>query len=170
MYAGSITHTVGAHSATDQSFDVLDYDGWDQILLERVRIACSLTGTTLFVHMFNQFEYPFDVMQICALATLKLSVLLFYRRIFVTKTFRVYNTILIGVVIIWTITFFVCLLAQCGSNIGTNFGTLGDLKAKCTDTFAILIGLAASDVAVDLAILSIPIPLVWCTFYFTVTE
>jgi hypothetical protein len=67
---------------------------------------------------------------------------------------------LIGVVVIWTITFFVCLLAQCDSNIGTNFGTLGDLKAKFTDTFAILIGLAASEVAVDLIILSIPMPLV----------
>lgn len=112
----------------------------------------------------NQFEYPFDLMQILALATLKLSILLFYRRIFVTQTFQIYNSILIGVVVIWSITFLVCLLAQCGSNIGTNFGTLGDLKSKCTDTFAILIGLAASDVAVDLIILGIPMPLVLCTF------
>ncbi|QKX63470.1 uncharacterized protein TRUGW13939_10640 [Talaromyces rugulosus] len=67
---------------------------------------------------------------------------------------------LIGIVVVWAITFLICLLAQCGSNIATNFGTLGDLKAKCTDTFAILIGLAASDVAVDLVILSIPLPLV----------
>jgi hypothetical protein len=68
--------------------------------------------------------------------------------------------ILIAVVIIWACTFVICLLAQCGPNIAANFGTLRELKTECNNTFAILIALAASDVAVDLVILGIPMPLV----------
>lgn len=100
------------------------------------------------------------MIQIFALAALKLSILFLYRRLFVGRAFNIASWALIGLVVTWAVAFCVCLLAQCGSNIVANFQTLGDLKEKCIDTFAILIALAASDVAVDLVILAIPVPLV----------
>jgi hypothetical protein len=110
-----------------------------------------------------QLEFPFDIIQILALATLKLSILFFYRRIFIfgpSGVFNVVNWILIGTVIAWATAFIIAILAACGGSIGANFGTLGDLKSKCVDTFEILIALAVTDVAVDLAVLLTPIPMV----------
>ena len=107
-----------------------------------------------------QLEYPFDLMQIVTLATIKMSILFFYRRIFRGKTFDIASWVLIGVVAAWAITFFIAILAACGTSIAANFQTLGALKGECVNTFDILIALAVSDVAVDLAILIMPIPLV----------
>lgn len=99
-------------------------------------------------------------MQILALATIKLSILFFYRRIFRGRAFDIASWVLIGVVGAWVITFIIAILAACGTSIAANFQTLGALKRDCVDTFDILIALAVSDVAVDLAILIMPVPLV----------
>lgn len=107
-----------------------------------------------------QLEFPFDLMQILALATIKLSILFFYRRIFRGRAFDIASWILIGVVGAWAVTFFIAILAACGTSVAANFQTLGALKRECVDTFDILIALAVSDVVVDLAILIMPIPLV----------
>ncbi|RAL04157.1 uncharacterized protein BO80DRAFT_442159 [Aspergillus ibericus CBS 121593] len=141
MIAGATTRTVGSHSPEGIATEILYYDGWDQVLLER-------------------FEFPFDLFQIVALATLKLSVLFFYRRIFVGRIFNIASWVLTGVVIVWAATFVIAILSACGTRIMANFGTLGDLKTECVDTFSILIALAASDVTVDLIMLAIPLPLV----------
>ena len=107
-----------------------------------------------------QLEYPFDLMQIVTLATIKMSILFFYRRIFRGRTFDIASWVLVGVVAAWAITFFIAILAACGTSIAANFQTLSALKGECVNTFDILIALAVSDVAVDLAILIMPIPLV----------
>ena len=119
-------------------------------------MSSSKDGT----HGLLQLEYPFDLMQIVALAAIKLSILFFYRRIFRGQAFYIASWVLIGVVGAWAITFFVAILAACGTSIAANFQTLGALKGECVDTFDVLIALAVSDVAVDLAILIMPIPLV----------
>lgn len=103
-------------------------------------------------------------MQILTLATIKLSILFFYRRIFRGRAFDIASWVLIGVIGAWAIAFFVAILAACGTSIAANFQTLGALKRECVDTFDILIALAVTDVAVDLAILIMPIPLV-CPLY-----
>ena len=99
-------------------------------------------------------------MQVLALASIKLSILFFYRRIFRGHFFGIAIWVLIGLVVAWASTFFIAILAACGTHIRANFQTLAALKSECVDTFRILIALSASDVAVDLAILVVPIPLV----------
>lgn len=111
-------------------------------------------------HGPSQLEFPFDLMQILALATIKLSILFFYRRIFRGRAFDIASWVLIGVVGAWAVTFFIAILAACGTSIAANFQSLGALKGECVDTFDILIALAVFDVTVDLAILVMPIPLV----------
>lgn len=120
------------------------------------QVLSSNDGT----HGLLQLEFPFDLMQILTLATIKLSILFFYRRIFRGRAFDITSWVLIGVVAAWAVTFFIAILAACGTSIQANFQTLGALKGECVNTFDILIALAVSDVAVDLAILVMPIPLV----------
>ena len=95
-----------------------------------------------------------------ALMTLKLSLLFFYRRVFRGRAFSITSWVLIGAVIAWAIAFFIAILAACHTSIRANFETLGDLKEECIDTFVVLICLAVFDVAVDFAIMILPIPLV----------
>lgn len=102
-------------------------------------------------------------MQVVTLMTLKLAFLFFYRRIFRGRTFNIASWTLIGIVVAWAISFFVAILAACGTSVRANFETLGTLKAKCVDTFIILVCLAVFDVVVDLAIMILPIPLVMWT-------
>ena len=124
------------------------------------RLVVQLSSSNRGTHVLLQLEFPFDLIQILALATIKLSILFFYRRIFRGRAFEIGSWILIGVVAAWAITFFIAILAACGTSIAANFQTLGALKGECVNTFDILIALAVSDVAVDLAILIMPIPLV----------
>ena len=112
------------------------------------------------IHSPLQLEFPFDLIQILALATIKFSILFFYRRIFRGRAFDIASWVLVGVVGAWAITFFIAILAACGTSVAANFQTLGALKGQCVNTFEILIALAVFDVAVDLAILIMPIPLV----------
>ena len=102
-------------------------------------------------------------MQVATLMTLKLAFLFFYRRIFRGRAFNIASWTLIGIVVAWAVSFFIAILAACGTSIRANFQTLGVLKAKCVDTFDVLVCLAVFDVAVDLAIMILPIPLVMST-------
>lgn len=99
-------------------------------------------------------------MQITTLAILKLVILSFYRRIFRGRAFDIASWTLIGAVIAWAIAFFIAILAACGTHIRANFETLGVLKAECVNTFVVLVSLAVFDVAVDLAIIILPMPAV----------
>ena len=92
--------------------------------------------------------------------TIKLAFLFFYRRIFRGKAFNIASWTLVGIVVAWAISFFIAILAACGTHIRANFETLGVLKAECVNTFNVLVCLAVFDVVVDLAIMILPIPLV----------
>lgn len=120
----------------------------------------SPPSTPLFAHGPLQLEFPFNLFQILALATIKFSILFLYRRIFRGQAFNIASWVLIGIVIAWAITFVVALLAACGTSFAANFQMLAALKRECVNTFKILKAFAVSDVAVDLAILIMPIPLI----------
>lgn len=168
-HLGSATHTIGSHSRM-LSPDVFWYNGWDQILLERV---CQSTSTCqssmvfyccLFTNSLLRLQFSFLVMQVAALATIKLSNLFLYRHISIGEVFNIISWILIGLVLAWGVVFFLTPFAWCGSNFGADFQRLADLRRGCVDTFKVLTALAASDVAADLAILVAPIPLVGKTY------
>lgn len=103
-------------------------------------------------------EIPFNLIQILAVGTIKLSILFLYRRIFRGRGFGIFNWVLIGVVTAWTITFFIAYFAACG--IAARLETIGDLKTECVNVFALVVAMTASDVAVDLVILILPVPFV----------
>ena len=60
----------------------------------------------------------------------------------------------------WGLTFFIVQFAACGASLAAEWSSLASLKGKCVNTFDIFITLSAFDLAVDLAILIMPIPFV----------
>lgn len=61
---------------------------------------------------------------------------------------------------LWSITFFIATAAACGPHFDANWKSLAVLKQECVDTFRMFLTHAVIDVAVDLVIIAIPIPLV----------
>ncbi|PWY87082.1 hypothetical protein BO94DRAFT_575212 [Aspergillus sclerotioniger CBS 115572] len=135
------------------------WNGWAQSPVVGV-FKAAVYQKIVLIHSDAQLEFPFDILQIAALTALKLSVLFFYRRIFVGRLFNIASWTLIGIVIAWGATFIIALMSSCGTHFMANFSTLGEVVEHCINTFGLLIAFAVSDVLVDLIILAIPLPLV----------
>ncbi|OTA62302.1 hypothetical protein K449DRAFT_433958 [Hypoxylon sp. EC38] len=110
-----------------------------------------------------QMNYGIDLTQLLALGPTKASVLLLYRRIFGVdgRCFNIISVTLIAVVITWTITFFFTNAFQ--YTPVDSMWTQIPAKAHPTFEHSTSMFLAESyfDVALDVTIISLPIPLIW---------
>lgn len=111
----------------------------------------------------TQVEFIIYVIMVPAYGFIKLSVIYFYRRIFVKGTpdsrFNIITHITSVIVIIWTIVFFFLQIFKRGAHVEDNWGPL--IKAKKGINGAVLNnGLFISDFITDLWIVLLPIPLV----------
>jgi len=90
--------------------------------------------------------------------TTKLSILFLYLRIFPAKTFKMWVHITMGVVIAFTITGFCLVFFQCAPvEAAWNITVAG----KCLNPVLTFVTLGAINVALDLTILSLPLPQLW---------
>ena len=97
-----------------------------------------------------------------AYGLIKLSVIFFYRRLFVKGTNSRFDSITkasIVIVILWTIAFFFAHVFACGVYISNTWGPLTDLK-HCANGDVIANGLFISDFLSDLLVLVLPMPIV----------
>ena len=161
---GSETHSIGNHSPPHLGTKIESYISTNQLQIERVCESLSFARNPKFTKLICvlKLELPFNLIQVLALGLVKLSILFFYRRVFRGRAFNIANWVLIGTVTAWATTFFIAIVAGCGTSIAARFQTLGALKKECVNTFAIEVALAVTDVAVDLVMLIMPIPLVRC--------
>lgn len=91
---------------------------------------------------------------------MKLSVILFYRRLFRGKAFDFYSKGMIAVVGAWTTAFFLTTLFECGTAFEYLWSTLSNMITHCTNNMTYQNAYAASDVITDVLILAMPIPVV----------
>ncbi|KAI4246697.1 MAG: hypothetical protein LQ352_006318 [Teloschistes flavicans] len=94
----------------------------------------------------------------------KTSIVLFYRRIFVTSKrtpFDIATKITIAVVFLWTIAFILMVIFACGSEFDANWGSPAAQHVYCNKIgFTSEEGLAGSDLVLDVVLLALPIPVV----------
>ena len=93
---------------------------------------------------------------------IKLSVLFFYRRVFVNRTNSRFDMVTKGaivIVILWTIAFLCAQFFTCGTHISNNWGPLID-ALHCANSDTIANGLFISDFLTDFFVLILPIPMV----------
>ncbi|RYP70638.1 hypothetical protein DL771_005351 [Monosporascus sp. 5C6A] len=109
----------------------------------------------------SKTRYTYQVVGTAGLCIIKLSVLLFYRRIFTIGTFRLVNNALIGVTIAWGIAFTVTTAFQCApvssiwDEIEVGFST------ACVQVRPYYFSFAISDIILDVLIYVLPIPHLW---------
>ena len=113
-------------------------------------LNASLTPCSYQMAFAIQFVYIF------AVAPVKISVLLFYRRIFGTRKFGIALMTVGVVVVLWTIAFFFATLLQAWP-ISFNWTHIG----TPTDFPVMYWVCAATDIFLDVITLALPLPMIW---------
>lgn len=94
----------------------------------------------------------------------KLSIIAFYRRIFVVNkrtTFDIITQVTAVVIFLWVITFILIIIFPCENHIDNNWGTAAQQGEHCLKIgYTSLEGLAASDFIIDVVLITLPIPMV----------
>ena len=93
-----------------------------------------------------------------AYGAIKLSVLLFYRRIFTLRKFRIVNNFLIALIVCWTVAYFFADVFSCGAHPEANWDPAAKAKTYCINLWVMLLTFAITDVLTDVAILWMPYP------------
>ena len=108
----------------------------------------------------SKTTYANTVVQLLALGPTKLSVLLFYRRIFKGRLFDVCSLSLIAVVVTWTVAFFFTNLLVCVP-IQSRISTLAAAESgsTCMDLLSMYLAQSYADSSIDVLILLLPIPM-----------
>jgi len=106
----------------------------------------------------SKIDYAMLVFEKPAYGAIKLSVLFFYRRIFTLGMYRTITNWLIGVVIAWTLTFFLGDILNCGTHPQANWNPELKARVHCDNLYAFLLVFAVTDVVTSMAILWIPYP------------
>ena len=98
-----------------------------------------------------------------SLGFIKLSILSFYRRIFVTNrgtTMDIITKLSMLVISLWTVAFVLLTLFCCGTKIAAHWGPIAEQLQDCPVGLTIKYGLAISDLVLDLFVFILPLPLV----------
>jgi hypothetical protein len=105
--------------------------------------------------------YAAPLSQIPAIGLTKISVLLFYKRIFRGPLFSLLTNVLIILVSAWTVAFFFANLLKCVP-ISESWTSLAGLdwetNSKCIDALPMYLAGPYSDLGLDVLILGVPIP------------
>ncbi|EED14508.1 conserved hypothetical protein [Talaromyces stipitatus ATCC 10500] len=101
------------------------------------------------------------MISIVAYGALKLSVLFLFRRIFIGPLFSKVSLLALAIVSAWTVAFFFATLFQCGTIPSRLWSSPRDVATYCSSYKYIQLGHATSDVATDLVVLTIPMPIIW---------
>lgn len=111
-----------------------------------------------FLTDFDKVVWAILWLQPLALGFIKLSLLFFYRRIFIGRSFNIVSWTLIGLVSAWMAVFAFGLFFDCGTNIAANWGSLEEISEKCEFGFLPTIIYTIIDSGLDLIILFTPLP------------
>lgn len=112
-----------------------------------------------------KLQFAFQLIMMLSNGFIKLSIIAFYRRIFVTRknsAFDIVTKTLALVIFLWTFTFLLIDIFACGGHVTANWGSLEEQNKYCdTIGYTSLEGFAVSDLIIDIFVLASPLPLVW---------
>ena len=107
-----------------------------------------------------QTEWATQILSVLSLTFTKISIILFYRRIFRGYYFNYATWALCAIVSVWGISFFFATLFECYpfSQVWTTF--YGQPR-ECYHYLPMFFGTAVSNMIIDLIIISMPWPMIW---------
>ena len=108
-----------------------------------------------------QVDFALDLVTTLSLGAIKLSVVLFFRRIFVGPKFRYWSIALCVFIGFWTAAFFFSKLFQCGTHVSAYWSGLQPLTEYCDNVTERGLAVTVTDVFTDVLVLVTPLPLIW---------
>ncbi len=109
-----------------------------------------------------QLYIAFDFFSITTLGGVKISALLFFRRIFCVLNrqtiFSILTRITITIVVLWTVTFLILTGLQCGTHFSALWSGALVQAQYCHISYPFLLGLTVSDFILDVWIICLPLP------------
>lgn len=112
------------------------------------------------LRVFEQMFFAIQLTQTLTFGFTKLSVLLFYKRIFKGTFVNTSAWTMIAVTIVWTVAFLFANMFQCWP-FWINWTAFGATKENCININTMFRAQAYSDVFTDVLILSLPLPCIW---------
>ncbi|KAK0511778.1 hypothetical protein JMJ35_006351 [Cladonia borealis] len=131
------------------------------LYLSPLERALYLDPTTVLV---EKILFPALIILTLALGFIKLSILSFYRRIFVINrgsTMDIITKLSMSVILLWTIAFVLLTTFCCGTKFAANWGSIPEQLQNCPVGSTNKYGLAISDLILDLFIFILPLPFIW---------
>lgn len=107
-----------------------------------------------------QLELSFLLLGILALGLIKTSVSLLYWHLFAKVKFRRFLIVWIIILIVWTTSFVLAGLLECGSHLKALFSTPQEYLHRCGSAIPSGYAYVGSDIATDFITLVIPLPVV----------
>jgi hypothetical protein len=110
-----------------------------------------------------QIEFYYQILMIAAYGCIKLSLILFYRRLFVVikrSAFEIVCFVQIVLIVMWVLGLILIFLFGCKTKIYLHWAPLSEVQRQCGDPLAPEMALVVSDLATDLMILALPMPMV----------
>lgn len=109
----------------------------------------------------------FQILAVLALGLIRLSILFFYRRLFLVHSrsrFDSMSKILLWIVAAWTVIFFFLVIFYCGLDFPIQNMIGGGYGPQCLNITGLLVGFAVTDIVLDLVIWILPMPMVSLPF------
>lgn len=98
------------------------------------------------------------MLYIASLATTKISILLFYLKVFPQRYFRVCTWVFIVINLVYALAYIFLLIFQCDPIPGVWLAWDGEYKAKCISINLLGWTAAAINIALDLVVIILPLP------------
>ncbi|PQE27152.1 integral membrane protein [Rutstroemia sp. NJR-2017a WRK4] len=109
----------------------------------------------------GKVEYASYVIMSLTFGTIKISVVSFYRRIFVGEAFRRWSTFLLIFIGLWMLAFFISLTLWCGTHPAAGWTSYKEILKYCDNLADLELAFAVTDAMTDLAVILTPIPILW---------
>ncbi|KAF2269567.1 hypothetical protein CC78DRAFT_422505, partial [Lojkania enalia] len=129
--------------------------------------AEQITEMAEILSLTAKMEYSFLVIVAPALGFVKVSIIAFYRRIFVVEkhSFRdarnFFMILMIVLISLWSAGFCLAFMWMCKGDFNAAFQPPAVLMQKCVNTVMLGFAFSVSDFVTDVIIISIPMPFVW---------
>ncbi|KAI4142678.1 MAG: hypothetical protein LQ340_007262 [Diploschistes diacapsis] len=112
----------------------------------------------------SQIQFAFQIFMMIAYGTIKMSIVAFYRRLFVVhkgSPFAVITMTIWVIILLWTIVFLFLVIFPCGEHVWATWSAPIYQIQFCDIAFASEYGLAMSDLILDIIVFLMPLPLIW---------
>ncbi|KAG9252367.1 uncharacterized protein F5Z01DRAFT_224685 [Emericellopsis atlantica] len=110
------------------------------------------------LYAYEKTKYTYHVLGTLGLWVIKLSVLLFYRRIFQVRIFRIVNDVFIGLTVAWGLAFTFAVAFQCWPAHMFWEAFESEYPLYCVNVKSFYLAVAVSDLILDIMIFVLPMP------------